>query len=191
MQGRRRKKATAEDTPVPAEVGEFPRLDTLCLECCAQGIRSFQFETPSGETCAFGHGGGPGIDAAVVPEGREAAMVDAVHTRRATAMAVEREEKAREARKVAPSSDAFEIRDGDVLTVRYAGAKLQIAPYNSVELDGATYTRQLRAGDDPEEEHRRIYAYLRRKSLEEAREKLREFSEELRKARAHVSGAKE
>ena len=80
----------------------------------------------------------------------------------------------------------FEVREGDRLTVLYNGAKLQIAKFNTVELDGGIYSRTLQPGDDPSEQWDRIHGYLERKALERARDKLRTFSEELHKARNNV-----
>ncbi len=83
---------------------------------------------------------------------------------------------------------SFEVRDGDRLTVMYHGAKLQIAPYNSVELDGGIYSRSLLPGDDPEEQWDRIHSYLERKALERARAKLATFADELRIAKERTGG---
>ena len=88
-----------------------------------------------------------------------------------------------------PSSD-FVVREGDRLTVIYNAAKLQIAPFSSVELDSGIYSRSLEPGDDPVEQWDRIYAYLRDKVLEGARSKLKTFATELAEAKAIANGTK-
>lgn len=49
----------------PDNLGALPLTGTLCSVC-----RNPQYRTPSGETCAFGHGGAPGIDPAEVEKTR-------------------------------------------------------------------------------------------------------------------------
>lgn len=83
----------------------------------------------------------------------------------------------------ATSAAGFAAREGDTLTVKYDGAKLQIAPYTTVDVDSAIYSRHLRPGDDPEEEFERVYAYLERKCIEKARKKLAAFADELHAAK--------
>lgn len=82
----------------------------------------------------------------------------------------------------------FEVREGDRLTVMYQGAKLQIAPFSTVELDGGIYSRTLLPGDDPAEQWDRIYGYLERKALEVARPKLQAFALELAEAKEIAKG---
>lgn len=160
MTTRRRKKKTEPKAPPALE--ELPLLDTLCSTCLEGGLRERQRETPSsGATCKFGHGGAPGVTLA------EAA-----------------------GREVTTRSEAvgFEVREGDRLTVMYHGAKLQIAPYSSVELDGGIYSRSLLPGDDAAEQWDRIHGYLERKALEKARAKLGIFADELAKAKRRANG---
>jgi len=79
--------------------------------------------------------------------------------------------------------EGFEVREGDRLTVMYHGAKLSIAPYSSVDLDGAIYSRTLQPGDDAAAEFDRIHTYLRDRCLRESRAKLNTFADELRRAK--------
>lgn len=77
----------------------------------------------------------------------------------------------------------FEVREGDRLTVLYNGAKLSIAPYNTVDLDGAIYSRTLKPGDDAGEQWDLTYAFLEKRCLRVARPKLAMFADELAKAK--------
>lgn len=84
---------------------------------------------------------------------------------------------------------AFEVREGDTLSVTYNGAKVSInGTYSSVELDGAHYKRTLREGDDPGEEFERIYTFLKTRSEARARAKLTHFVDQIRKADARAQG---
>ncbi len=152
-----------------AEIARFAAFEDLpiipdawCSECAKGGIEERQRRSSSGTTCKYGHGG--------------AASVPLQST----------EETTREISRTDLDDPGFEVREGDRLTVMYHGAKLQIAPYNSVELDGGIYSRSLQPGDDPEEQWDRIHAYLERKALEKARAKLRRMSDELHRARNNV-----
>jgi hypothetical protein len=80
----------------------------------------------------------------------------------------------------------FVPREGDRLTVCYTGAKLQIAPFSTVELDSGIYSRILEVGDDPVEQWDRVYAYLRDKTLEGARAKLSMYVAELAEAKSNL-----
>jgi hypothetical protein len=86
------------------------------------------------------------------------------------------------------TTSKFEIREGDTLTVTYTGAKLQIAPFTTVEIDSSTYRRTLQAGDDPEHEFARIYAYLKNNCELRARAKLETYAAELAKAKSKAKG---
>ena len=134
---------------------------------------------PEGHRCAKGHTEADVVSREIldreVAERRE--LDETMHTA---------DEDRREVTRADLDDPGFEVREGDRLTVMYHGAKLQIAAYNSVELDGGIYSRTLVPGDDPEEQWDRIYAYLERKALERAREKLRKFSEQLHRARNNV-----
>lgn len=66
----------------------------------------------------------------------------------------------------------FRPRDGDRLTVTFAGAKLSIAPYTTVELDSGIYSRTLEAGDDPTEQWDRIYEFLKNSATKAAKAKI-------------------
>ncbi len=81
-----------------------------------------------------------------------------------------------------PTED-FNVREGDTLTIKWDGANLQIAPYSTVKLDSAIYSRQLLPGEDPVVAFREIHGYLRRECLKVARVKLREFAKELASAK--------
>ena len=83
---------------------------------------------------------------------------------------------------------SFEVRQGDQMTVMYRGAKLQIAPFSTAELDSASYTRMLEPGDDLIEQWDRIYLYLRDRSLAGAREKLATLADELASAKQRAMG---
>lgn len=69
----------------------------------------------------------------------------------------------------------FEVREDDRLTINFAGAKISIGNYSSVDLDGAYYSRTLREGDDIEEQFNQIYDYLRDQCFKRARAKLAEY----------------
>lgn len=155
--------AMADMTARFAAIEELPLLDSWCSECAKAGIESQQRESPSGPTCKYGHGGASGV----IPSRR------GPHA-------------SRDVTRADVIDPGFEIREGDRLTIMYHGAKLQIAKYNSVELDGGIYSRSLQPGDDPEEQWDRIHAYLERKALEKARAKLKRMSEELHRARNNV-----
>lgn len=183
---RRKKKSGNGQPPKPDEdtrtIEELPILDTYCSECLKGGLRERQRQAPGGSTCKFGHGGVLGI---TVSELERAGFPSPDKTGEELRQA---EEAKLGSREIQTRTDAagFEVRDGDRLTVMYHGAKLQIAPYNSVELDGGIYSRTLKEGDDPVAEWDRIYAYLERKALEHARKKLRTMSTELHRARKNV-----
>lgn len=83
------------------------------------------------------------------------------------------------------SAPEFEPRDGDVLVVSYPEANVGLGgnSYSSVKVGGLIYTRKLVEGDDPEEQYRKIYAYLERLALRDGRAKIALFMEELRKIR--------
>jgi hypothetical protein len=78
----------------------------------------------------------------------------------------------------------FVANDGDMLVVNCGGGKLQLAPYNTIELDSFIYTRRLQPGGDPEYERKLIHGWLRRVSQTEANQKIREWNEEFRKRRS-------
>lgn len=80
--------------------------------------------------------------------------------------------------------EAFEVRDGDVLTVSFPEATLSVAPYSTVKVGGLVFQRQLRAGDDVNLEHDRIYAFLKRKAELIGREKVEHYLAELERARS-------
>lgn len=167
MRRRKKKSGNMTSDTDTRTIEELPVLDTYCSECLRGGLRERQRESPGGATCKFGHGGDPGVSYSKT-HGHAAKEVREILTR-------------------AEATDpGFEVREGDRLTVMYHGAKLQIAPYNSVELDGGIYSRTLLPGDDLEEQWDRIHTYLERKALERARAKLRSFSDELRIARENV-----
>lgn len=84
----------------------------------------------------------------------------------------------------------LEVREGDRLTVLYNGAKLQIAPFSSVEIDAGIYSRSLEPGDDAAEQWDRVHGFLERKCLERAREKLRAYAEELAEAKVIANGGR-
>lgn len=88
-----------------------------------------------------------------------------------------------------PPAD-FEVREGDRLTVLYNGAKLQIAPFSSVEIDAGIYSRSLEPGDDAADQWDRVHAFLERKCLERARAKLQAYAEELAEAKAIAAGGR-
>jgi len=79
--------------------------------------------------------------------------------------------------------DVVAVRKGDRLSITFTGAKVQIAPYTTVEIDSATYERTLEPGDDLEHEWRRCYGYLKRHALAEARLKLAAFADEVATAK--------
>lgn len=83
-------------------------------------------------------------------------------------------------------SIGFDVRPGDRLTVTYAGAKLCIGRYSTVDLDSAVYSRTLEPGDDPVEQWDLIYEYLRNNAIKNAKEKLHMFVEELTEVRKRV-----
>lgn len=135
--------------------------DAWCSECAKLGNVERQRMSPSGVTCKYGHGDAPSLShspATHSGEAREATHADVI-------------------------DPGFEVREGDRLTVLYNGAKLQIAKFNTVELDGGIYSRTLLPGDDPEEQWDRIHRYLERKALERARAKLASFADEIKTAR--------
>lgn len=77
------------------------------------------------------------------------------------------------------ASDGLVAREGDVLVVNYPEIRVPVAPYCTVGVGGLVYTRQLRDGDDPEQEYRRIYDYLDRQVKADARVKIAQWSEEV------------
>lgn len=166
---RRRKVPHTSNVPIEA----LPVLDTYCGTCLAQGIREFQRESDGGPTCKFGHGGADGIPVAEVAA--------------AAARAEDAKRQALES-KPKPSEATFQVREGDSLVVNYSGAKLQIAPYTTVEIDSAIYTRRLEPGDDPAEEFERVYAFVRDQCIKRARAKLATFADELAKAKKRAAG---
>ncbi len=198
---RRRKKKTPED------IEHWPMLDTYCgamVDRRPCGWR--QHKLPSGPCCKHGHGGAPGFTS----EERSAAgsgdwvsgdpkrhdppkmtggqpTADEVAVKLQEAIDKETADAKAEGREFGERPAApFEVREGDRLSVTYAGAKLQIVQFNTVELDGAFYSRTLKPGDDPAAEWDRIYAFLRDKALAGAREKLATFADELKRARARA-----
>lgn len=139
-------------------------MSTYCADCHANGLREIQRESPSGAICKFGHGGAPGIS------------IEKVETGTGTEEAE------------TGTDDEFTAREGDVLSVNYAGVKLQIAPFSTVELDSAIYTRRLKPGEDPEVEFAKIHAFLAKQCQTRAREKLATFAGELSKAKRRAQG---
>ena len=73
-------------------------------------------------------------------------------------------------------------REGDVLVVSYPEIKLPITRFTNLTVGGLTYSRKLVAGDDPQVEYDRIYAFLRVNAVKDGREKFREYSEEIHAA---------
>lgn len=80
----------------------------------------------------------------------------------------------------------MKARNGDVLTVMFNGAKLSIAPYSTVELDGAVYQRPLKDGEDPEQVFDDLYEFLSERCISRARKKLGDFAQELSTAKKRV-----
>jgi len=156
---RRRKVPHTSNEPIEA----LPVLDTYCGACLAQGIREFQRESDGGPTCKFGHGGADGIPATEVAGGAREAPPDL-------------------------GEAGFVAREGDALVVNYSGAKLQIAPYTTVEIDSAIYTRRLEPGDDPVAEFERVYTFVQNQCIKRARAKLATFADELAKAKKRAAG---
>jgi hypothetical protein len=80
---------------------------------------------------------------------------------------------------------AFEVREGDVLVVSYPEVTIGLGgnSYSSVKVGGLIYTRKLLEGDDPDEQYRKIYAFLEQRAVRDGREKVRLFQEELKRAR--------
>lgn len=78
------------------------------------------------------------------------------------------------------SGDALSAREGDVLVVSYPECKVPISRYASAAIGGLIYTRRLKEGDDVQDEHDRIYAFLRRNAEREAKEKVKLWTDELR-----------
>lgn len=204
MQQRRKKIASGE-----SEVVRNPSTGTYCEVCFGQGLREFQVMSPSGITCKFGHGGAGSLNPADYGEpngdptefsfppttsagsrhsARESFKEDFQRSLREGHPAEYATDAEVRGRLVGDPAEAaaeeeFEIRAGDTLTIKFDGANLQIAPYSSVSLDSAIYSRKLEEGDDPEAEFDRIYAYLKRKCLGAAVSKLNDFADEHRKAR--------
>lgn len=189
MQQRRKK------VPGDPELIAHPQNGLLCGDCVAQGLQTPQVVTPSGVTCKFGHGGAEGVGATPVPDwvnNHEDPDPDDAPSGPA---GDKFRQEFRSGLRQGDLADApelgdrgwrdpeFKVRAGDTLTVKFDGANLQIAPYSSVSLDSAIYSRKLEEGDDPEVEFDRIYAYLKRKLMAVAVTKLSEFADEHRKAR--------
>lgn len=60
-----------------------------------------------------------------------------------------------------PVPDGFEVRDGDVLVVAYPEVSLPLkVKYAMLNVGGCSYTRQLREGDDANEQFERINRWL-------------------------------
>lgn len=172
MERRRiRKPHENENTPIEA----LPLLGTYCSVCLEQGLREIQRQSDGGPTCKFGHGGAEGVDMEKVSRDSIAAEKAKTEEVRARASAPE-------------DSAGFVAREGDVLVVHYTGAKLQIAPYTTVEVDSAIYTRRLEPGDDPKVEFDRVYNFVRNQCINRARAKLATFSDELAKAKKRAAG---
>jgi hypothetical protein len=167
MAMRRRKKASGGGVPPRPDTKlaeQYDQLDTYCAECLAtSGKRELQYDTPGGATCVEGHGGAGGV-------------------------AVEDEEGILACLRARSAPRAFAVREGDRLTVTFAGAKLQIAQYSTVELDGAIYSRTLEPGDDLNAEFSRIYEILKESCLSRAREKLAIYAEEHAAAKRAAGG---
>ena len=74
----------------------------------------------------------------------------------------------------------FEAREGDILVVSYPEVTVPVVQYSAVKVGGLIYTRRLQKGDDPNEQHDRIYAWLKRKAERAANEKVEAWSKQLR-----------
>lgn len=74
-------------------------------------------------------------------------------------------------------------RDGDVLVVSYPEVKVPVAPYTAVAIGNLIYTRKLLAGDDTDEQYTQIYEFLKRRAEADGAEKIRDWSNEFKKAR--------
>lgn len=70
-------------------------------------------------------------------------------------------------------------REGDVLVVSYPEVKIQVAPFSTVGVGNAIYTRKLLDGEDIQEQYNRIYAFLKTNCEGSAREKVALWSAEL------------
>jgi hypothetical protein len=57
-------KNQAQAPPDTAIIKAWPKNGLLCSVCYAQGISEPQVQTPSGDTCKFGHGGAAGVEPA-------------------------------------------------------------------------------------------------------------------------------
>lgn len=167
----------------------------------------YVFKTPSGRACSRGHGEAPMVTAEEQKrvnfafmtgenpgtiqyttietdphlDGQKRRLVQPLPEDDTPNIKPEREIKKR------PPAD-FEVREGDRLTVMFNGAKLSIAAYSSVDLDGAIYSRTLEPGDDARAEYDRLYSMLRDECLERARAKLADFADEHAKAKARAKG---
>lgn len=154
-----------------------------------------QARCPAGPVCARGHGGANTLDETDRPLLKREAEMARTRRKKSTPTEPEPEPKpeGRDVTREDLDDPGFEVREGDRLTVVYGGVKLQIAPYSSVEIDSAYYSRTLEPGDDPHEQFDRIRAFLNKKTTEKAREKLALYAGELaaakRKARGHDDDA--
>lgn len=82
----------------------------------------------------------------------------------------------------------FEAREGDKLFVMYGGAKIALSgSYSSVELPAFSYTRELRAGDDPKEEADRLLAFLKGRTEAHGRQKAQWFADLLNAAKKRAN----
>lgn len=148
-----------------------------------------QFRCPSGSVCADSHGGADTLPTKLRHKSYLREEAEMARTRRKkTAPDDAPEPEGREVTRTDLDDPGFEIREGDRLTVVYGGVKLQIAPYSSVEIDSAYYSRTLEPGDDPHEQYERIRAFLDKKTTEKAREKLALYAGELARAKRKAAG---
>lgn len=77
----------------------------------------------------------------------------------------------------------LEARDGDNLVVSYPEVTIPIGSYSSVKVGGLIYTRKLVAGEDVAEQYTRIYAFLKSRADADARVKVAQYQDELKRAR--------
>lgn len=80
----------------------------------------------------------------------------------------------------------FAPRDNDVLVVTYGEVKVPVIQYSTVSVGGLTYSRQLRVGDNPQQEYENIYGFLRLNAEKTAVEKVRLWADELAAVRDKV-----
>lgn len=78
------------------------------------------------------------------------------------------------------ADDELVAREGDVLVVSYPEIKVPLTTkFASVTVGGLIYTRRMNLGDVVQVEHDKIYAFLKRNAEHQAKEKVREWTEEL------------